>query len=77
MNIDQVVKGTVLIPNSTGTPIHHLMGSAIQCLEAGEKGFKFRRMNITHDLEEFFLNRHGLETSNWTLAPDNSQLRFF
>ena len=76
MNIDQVTKGTVLIPNATGIPLNNLMGSAIQCLEAGEKGFKFRRMNITHNLEEFFLNRHGLETSQWTYAPEGSQLRF-
>lgn len=76
MNIEQVRIGTVLIPNSTGTHLHNLMGSAIQCLEAGEKGFKFRRMNITHNLEEFFMARNMLETSQWTYAPDNSQLRF-
>ena len=75
MNIENVRVGTVLIPESV-TPIANLMGSAIQCLEVGEKGFKFRRMNITHNLEEFFLNRHGLETSKWTYAPDNSQLSF-
>lgn len=76
MNINQVTKGTVLIPNATGTPLNNLMGSAIQCLEAGEKGFKFRRMSITHNFEEFFMARNMLETSQWTYAPEGSQLRF-
>ena len=74
MNIENVIIGTVLVPSTL--PYPNCMGSAIQCLEAGEKGFKFRRMSITHNLEEFFLNRHGLETSQWVNAPDNSQLRF-
>lgn len=74
MNINNVIKGTVLVPSTL--PQSNCMSSAIQCLEAGEKGYKFRRMNITHNLEEFFLNRHGLETSQWDYAPDNSQLRF-
>jgi len=75
MNIEQVIRGTVLISVST-TPINNLMGSAIQCIEVGEKGFRFRRMNITHNLEEFFVARNMLETSQWTYAPVGSQLRF-
>lgn len=75
MNIEQVIRGTVLIPIST-TPINNLIGSAIQCIEAGERGFKFRRMSITHNFEEFFMARNMLETSQWTYAPEHSQTRF-
>lgn len=74
MNINNVIKGTVLVPSTL--PQSNCMGSAIQCLEAGEKGFKFRRMNITHNLEEFFMARNMLETSQWDFIPDNSQLVF-
>ena len=74
-HIKQIVKGTVLISNHEGCPVVNRMGAAIQCLEVGEKGFRFRRMNITHN-EEFFINQQMLESSLWMIAPENSQLRF-
>ena len=70
-----ISKGDVLIPTVDSCPIDNLMGSAIQCLEAGEKGLRFKRMNLCHP-EEFFMGRDMLATSKWRMAPPNAQLRF-
>lgn len=70
MNVDNIVKGSVLIPDRGNT------GSAIQCLSVDEKGFRFRRMHLSYGGEEFFLTRQALATSQWVECPIDSQLRF-
>jgi hypothetical protein len=74
MNTENIQRGTILIPR--GCPASVGMGSAIQCLSADEKGFRFRRMNLNYGGEEFFLTRQAIETSQWDYSPENSQLRF-
>ena len=70
MNAAVIVKGTVLMPERGN------MGSAIQCLSADEKGFRFRRLHVSYGGEEFFLTPQALATSQWVECPMGSQLRF-
>ena len=75
MNIDNVIVGTILIPLDSCS-LYVNMGSAIRCVSVNEQGFRLRRMNLYYQGEEFFLTRQALQNSNWTEAPNNTQLRF-
>ena len=74
MNITAIIKGTVLVPDSL--PLHNCMGSAIQCTSVDDKGFKFKRLSLAHNCEEFFMAKGLMEASKWIEAPVNVQLRF-
>jgi hypothetical protein len=76
MNVDTVRPRIVLIPQDRGCSIECGMGSAIQCLEVNEQGFRFQRMNLYHNGETFFLTRQALTGSNWIETPNGAQLRF-
>lgn len=65
MNIENVQVGTTLIPRWETTPIEVRRGSGIVCIGVEEKGFRFRRLHTNYNGEEFTLNRHALETSQW------------
>jgi hypothetical protein len=77
MNAETVANvrvGTVLIPDSPTS--RNMSASGIQCLEANEQGFRFRRMNLHYEGETFFLTRQALCNSLWIEAPIGTQLRF-
>jgi hypothetical protein len=76
MNIEEVRPQTVLIPQDRECSLTVSMGSAIQCLEVSEQGFRFQRMNLHHNGETFFLTRQALSGSLWEIAPIGAQLRF-
>lgn len=74
--ITKVVIGNILIPNDTFQSVENKMGSAVQCIFIDNNGYRFRRFNILHNREEFFLTKDALEKSQWIQAPINSQMRF-
>lgn len=71
MNSDEVSSlrvGDYLMPS--GGPVN----SSIRVIEINERGFRFRRINLFHQGEEFFLSRDLLMRSNWTIVPVGTQL---
>lgn len=74
MNASQIVFGTVLVPN--GIPLHRAISAGIQCIAIMEQGFRFRRMNLYYNREEFFLTSSAIETSNWIIPQTNFQTCF-
>lgn len=45
----------------------------IQCIEVGEKGFKFLRLHPSYNGETFFLNQEQFDKSNW-VSPNKYYL---
>jgi hypothetical protein len=75
MITDGVTVGTLLIVDDTQS-LEGRMGSAIRCIFLDEKGYRFKKMNVHCNGEEFFLTKQALEGSHWIDAPIGSQLRF-
>lgn len=71
-----ITVNTILIPSDYRCSLDNIMGSAIRCISINEQGFRFRKINLVRNGEEFFLTRQALENSLWILPPNNAQLRF-
>lgn len=67
--------GTILIPNDAQS-LEGRMGSAVCCIAIDDKGFRFRKMNLRCNGEEFFLTKDAFMSSQWVNVPSNTQLRF-
>jgi hypothetical protein len=76
MNAENITVGMLLIPNDSRQSVENRMASAIRCIGINEQGYRFRRMNLHYNGEEFFLNRQSLEQSHWMHPPNNMQERF-
>lgn len=52
------------------------VSSSVKVLAISDQGVKMKRMNLYYGGEEFFLNWHAFESSQWISTPDNTQIAF-
>ena len=67
--------GAHLMPD--GLPEDVAVGSAIKLIEVQEKGFRFRRIHLYYNGEEFFLTKEALIKTQWIFVPIGMQLVLF
>jgi hypothetical protein len=75
MDTSNINVGSLLIVDDTQS-LEGKMASAIRCIFLDEKTYRFKKMNVHCNGEEFFLTKQALESSHWILAPLGVQLRF-